>query len=68
MWTRGGGLTSTERRQELQKDGSHGQQERSQAKGSAANLVGRAAHKGAPVEMGSKKPVSRFRVVSAGGK
>jgi hypothetical protein len=34
-------------RQELQKDGSHGQQELSKAKGSVANLVGRAAHKGA---------------------
>ena len=50
--------------QELQKDGTHGKQERSAAKDSKANLVGKAAHKGAPVEMGSKKPVSRFRVVS----
>jgi len=49
--------------QELQKDGTHGTQERSSAKSSIANLVGKAPHKGAPVEMGSKKPVSRFRVV-----
>ena len=48
--------------QELQKDGTH-KQEREVAKNREANLVGRAAHKGAPVEMGSKKPVSRFRVV-----
>lgn len=57
-------MLADKKTQELQKDGTHGKQERSAAKDSKANLVGKAAHKGAPVEMGSKKPVSRFRVVS----